>query len=76
MPAHAVGLAGHAVFYLLLQPQGVDAVHAKLGAALFDDSISDQEKNDIGAFFERVMDEDKIQLERLYKGLSSLFYEP
>ena len=76
MPAHVAGVAAHAVFYVLLQPQGVDAVRAKLGAAVFDDSISDQEKNDIGAFFERIMDEDKVQLERLYHGLSSRFFEP
>lgn len=76
MPAHVAGLAGHAVLYLLLQPQGVGAVRAKLGAAVFDDSISAQEKDEIGAFFERVMHEDKIQLERLYSGLSSRFYEP
>lgn len=76
MPAHVAGLASHAVFYVLLQPEGVDAVRAKLGAAVFDDSISDQLKNEMGAFFERVMDEDKVQLERLHNGLSSRFYEP
>lgn len=76
MPAHVAGVAAHAVFYVLLQPRGVDAVHAKLGAAVFDDSISEQEKNNIGEFFERVMDEDKLQLERLYNGLASRFYSP
>ena len=76
MPAHVAGVAAHAVSYLLLQPQGVDAVQAKLGVAVFDDSISTQQKDEISTFFERVMDEDKIQMERLYNGLSSRFFEP
>lgn len=76
MPAHVAGVAAHAVMYLLLQPMGVDAVHVKLGAAVFDDSVSEQRKEEIGAFFERVMSEDKTQLTRLYQGLSSRFYKP
>lgn len=76
MPAHVAGVAAHAVSYLLLQPQGVDAVHAKLGVAAYGDSISEQQKSDIGTFFERVMAEDITQLERLYNGLSSRFYDP
>ena len=61
---------------LTLQPRGVDSVHTKLGAAVFDEHTSSQRKDEIGAFFERVMDEDKVQLERLYRGVSSRFYEP
>ena len=76
MPAHVAGVAPHAAMYLMLQPQGVDAVRVQLGAAVLDDTISEQEKDDIGTFFERVMDEDKEQLERLYNGLSSRFFEP
>ncbi|OED42726.1 hypothetical protein AB833_05710 [Chromatiales bacterium (ex Bugula neritina AB1)] len=76
MPAHVAGVAAHATSYLLLQPQGVDAVRAQLGVAVYDDSISEQKKEEIGMFFEKVMNEDKEQMTRLYTGLASRFYEP
>lgn len=76
MPAHVCGVAAHAASYLLLQPKGVGSVRAKLGVAVYDNTISQQEKDNICTFFERVMSEDKAQLEGLYKGLASRFYEP
>jgi len=76
LPAHVVGLGSHAMFFLQLQPRGVNKVHARLGISIFDDDLPAAEVDQMSEFFEHVMLEDKVQLEALFKGLSSRFHKP
>jgi len=75
LPAHVAGVGAHAMFYLQLQPRGVNQVHTRLGIAVFDSTLPDAEIDQMSEFFEKVMIEDKVQLEGLFKGLSSRFHK-
>lgn len=75
LPAHVAGVGAHAMFYLQLQPRGVDHVHAQLGIAVFDEHMAQQEVDQLSQFFEEVMTEDENQLARLNRGLHSRFHQ-
>ncbi len=76
LPAHVAGVGAHAMFYLQLQPRGVDHVQAQLGIAVFDEQMPQAEVDRLSEFFEQVMAEDEGQLERLNRGLRSRFHQP
>ena len=70
-PGHVAGVSGHLVTYLYLQPDTVDRVKVKRGIAFSDPDIPDRDREAAVDLFERTMEEDTHQLERLQKGLKS-----
>lgn len=76
LPAHVVAAAGHLTTYLCLQPLGVDQVKAKIGLIGYDVDSTDQADIDKAVdLFVRTMSEDKVQLEKVSRGLRSRYFE-
>jgi phenylpropionate dioxygenase-like ring-hydroxylating dioxygenase large terminal subunit len=76
LPAHVVAAAGHLTTYLCLQPHGVDQVKAKIGLIGYDVQSADQAEIDKAVdLFVRTMAEDKVQLEKVSRGLRSRYFQ-
>ncbi len=74
LPAHVVAAAGHLTTYICLQPHGVDQVKAKIGLIAYDVQSTDQADIDKAVdLFVRTMAEDKVQLEKVSRGLRSRY---
>lgn len=76
LPAHVVAAAGHLTTYICLQPHGVDQVRAKIGLIGYDVQSSDKADIDEAVdLFARTMAEDKVELEKVARGLRSRYLQ-
>ena len=72
-PLHVAGLAGHKMSYLYLQPEYAGTVRVQRGLAFSDPNISEHDFKNAVDLFEQTMAEDNNQLDRLQRGLQSLY---
>jgi hypothetical protein len=72
-PLHVAGLAGHKMSYLYFLPESAGTVRVQRGLAFSDPNISEHDFKNAVDLFEQTMAEDNNQLDRLQRGLQSLY---
>lgn len=72
-PAQMLALAPDRVFYMCLEPLGVDKVRTKWGVACYDHDIDAETANGIEALYQQLNGEDRPRVEGIQKGVRSRF---
>ena len=75
-PNLVVGGASDYSSFICIEPVATDSVRVKLGLFFFGDTWTDRAVDHAVELFQRTMEEDKVVLEALGRGLRSTYYRP